>query len=209
MRYITLSSKDLPYGVSEGISRAHFPLGNYGPDGNVEVLLTEGPLKADVASALYGAPTYFIAIQGVQNTRELPSVFEWLKQFGVKTISMAFDMDRLCNRNVRKATRNINRKIRDAGLSVSQKFWDAEYAAKKWEELHKICTELGVQYDRSSKSIHVQIAMMAEALDQIDAEHSIIHNTDGTETKNYWNDESKGIDDYLLTRKKALEAGGR
>lgn len=207
VRYLTLSAKGLPYSVTEYISRAHFPIGNYGPDEKVEVLLTEGPLKADVASALYGGPTYFIAIQGVNNTRELPDTFEWLKNFGVQTISMAFDMDRLCNKNVRKSTKSIAKKVLAAGLGVRQKFWDTEYATKKWTELNKLCKSMNVQYDSSSSSVFVQIAYMAEALEEVAYEHSIVKKEDGTETKDYWTDKTKGIDDYLLSLRKSAEAG--
>lgn len=207
VRYITLSSKGLPYGPSEGISRTHFPIGNYGPDENTPVILTEGPLKADVASYLYGSPTYFIAVQGVQNTRELPEIFNQLKFFGVTDIQIAFDMDRLCNKNVRKATTSIMKKIKDAGLNMRQKFWDTEFAAKKWAELHELCQKMNVSYDNKSSSVFVQIGSMAAALDEIMVEHSIIHNEDGTEAKNYWSDKTKGIDDYLLSLRQSTAAG--
>lgn len=198
LRYKTLSAKGLPYAVNEGISRAHFPLGNAGPAANVETLITEGPLKADVASALYGGPSYFIALQGVTNTRELPEIFDWLKICGVSIVNNAFDMDKLCNRNVRKASKGIERKAAAAGLRFQQMCWDTEYAAEKWKELNSLCKGNGVYYKDASRSVFVQIAYMAKALEDVGIQHSYVG-----EEKNYWKDQTKGIDDYLLSRKQS------
>ena len=134
-------------------------------------------------------------------------IFNQLKFFGATDIQIAFDMDRLCNKNVRKATTSIMKKIKDAGLNMRQKFWDTEFAAKKWAELHELCQKMNVSYDNKSSSVFVQIGSMAAALDEIMVEHSIIHNEDGTEAKNYWSDKTKGIDDYLLSLRQSTAAG--
>lgn len=42
---------------------------------------------------------------------------------------------------------------------------------------------------------------MARALEAAGVEHSVETLPDGTEVKHYWDDATKGIDDYLLTQK--------
>lgn len=93
LRYMTVSSKGLPDGVTEGISRAHFPLANPPLSKDVHVCVTEGPLKADAASELLGtdAKVFFIALHGTMNTKELPDFFKLCKKKGVERIENAFD----------------------------------------------------------------------------------------------------------------------
>lgn len=57
IRYMTVSSKDFPGGVTEKISRAHFPLANAPLTENSKILITEGPLKADVATSAFNGPS--------------------------------------------------------------------------------------------------------------------------------------------------------
>ncbi len=200
LRYMTISAKDLPYGVVEGISRVHFPLGNVGPGPESEVFLTEGPLKADVACHLYNHPSYFIALQGVNSTNELPEILEFLKACDVKYVCNALDMDRLCNHNVAKASKSIAKKVRAAGLTMKHRFWDADYASEKWAYLKSLCDQFNVWYDNSNHNVFVQIGLMAEALTDAGVRHSI-KTVDGKEEKDYWNDSTKGIDDFLKWQK--------
>lgn len=90
LRYMTVSSKGLPDGVTEGISRAHFPLANPPLSKDVHVCVTEGPLKADAASELLGpdAKVFFIALHGTMNTKELPDFFKLCKKKGSSALKM-------------------------------------------------------------------------------------------------------------------------
>lgn len=101
-RYLTVSANRLPCGVTTGISRAHFPLGNAPLTKGTTVYLTEGPLKADVALALLeDKNAAFIAIQGVTNTKMLDEVvFPSLKERGITRVTNALDMDKLTNPGV-------------------------------------------------------------------------------------------------------------
>lgn len=198
IRYLTLSASGLPQGVATNISRAHFPLGNAKTPKNVEVLCTEGPLKADVSVHLYGAPVFIVAIHGVNNVRELNGIFRSLAIEGVTRVGNAFDMDKLCNTNVRKSSKGLAGIIRNAGLTMYQKCWDTDYAQTKWAELHDLCKAHNVSIQGQSQNVFVQIAQMADALKE--AKVPFCTKTVGKEeVKDYWTDSSKGLDDYLLS----------
>lgn len=89
------------------------------------VNLTEGALKADVASVLSGKP--FIAIMGVNNTRDLKEELLFLKTNGCKKINICFDMDYLNNKNVEKALNDVNKIIKNVGLIPNKITWDENY----------------------------------------------------------------------------------
>ena len=90
-----------------------------------KVYLTEGGLKADVANALTGLP--FIAMAGVNNFAGLKEALEQLKQIGVSTIVLAFDMDQYKNKNVLNALRTTSEIIKKSGLKQKIMKWDTEY----------------------------------------------------------------------------------
>lgn len=203
LRYMTISSKGLPQGVTERISRPHFPLGNVelGPD--AKVYLTEGPLKADVATELLGPEnhTFFIALQGVNNVRELKSIFKMLSSVGVKTVENAFDMDKCCNIHVAQSGQAIRKTAQSYGISLQVLSWDREYAEVKREELGLLCSQHDL-FIPTTLNPFTDVARMAQLLDEHDILHSRTLNPDGTEEKHFWRDETKGIDDYLLFLKK-------
>ena len=89
------------------------------------VYLTEGPLKADVASALLGRT--FLAIPGVSSTGELPNVLSFLKKQGVVRIVNALDMDRLTNPNVAEAVQKIQGIVESSGLGWVDFTWDPTF----------------------------------------------------------------------------------
>lgn len=89
------------------------------------VNLTEGALKADVASVLSGQP--FIAILGVNNVRDLPQELQFLKAHGCKKINICFDMDYEKNKYVAKALSEIILIIKDSGLIPRKIVWNNQY----------------------------------------------------------------------------------
>ncbi len=94
------------------------------------VLLTEGCLKADVASALSDG-TPFIAVLGVSNQRLLTDACRLLKsRYGTKEIVLAFDQDYEDNKNVEKSLNSAKEKISAVGLQISECHWHEEYVAK-------------------------------------------------------------------------------
>lgn len=202
VRYLTYSSSTLDMGVESNISRTHFPLANAKPQDASEVLITEGPLKADVAVHLFGSPVHIMAIHGVGNTRELGTICRNLKVQGVMKIGNAFDMDKLCNINVRRSSRALHEIIHKSGLAVYQKCWDPEYAKVKWAELHDLCVKHHVPVSCSLNDIFCQIAIMADALHTANIPCCIKQGKQGLE-KDYWTDRTKGLDDMLLHRNRS------
>ena len=87
--------------------------------------LTEGALKADVASAISGKP--FIALIGVGNQEQLPSVLGYLKDHGTKRISVFVDMDLYENAHVASALKGIEEKVTLSGLEFAAWSWDRNY----------------------------------------------------------------------------------
>ena len=102
---------------------------NFWQDGKLAVPetvnLTEGALKADVASVLSSQP--FIAILGVNNTRDLPQELQFLKAHGCKKINVCFDMDYEKNKYVAKALSEIILTIKDSGLIPRKIVWNNQY----------------------------------------------------------------------------------
>lgn len=188
-RYMTISSKGLPEGVTKGISRIHFPLSNSKDDvAHSSVIITEGPLKSDLAvGALKNS--YIIALQGVNNTAELPQTLDELSKAGVKKIAIAFDMDRLLNPHVERAGKSIAKLAGKVGISATNMYWgerDAEIVSMK---LRQICKANGI--DRyaivPTMTVYETVQHQAKALRDIDVDYSEVK----------WPSNSKGIDDYL------------
>lgn len=198
IRYMTISAKGLPYAVSEGISRAHYPLENalIGPD--TVVMITEGPLKGDVSVHLLEGDVLIIALQGTNNTNEIPQIISYLKSAGVKNVYNAFDMDKTTNPHVAKAGRNLRRAFKEHGLSMPMKCWDDDFAKVKEAELLSLSRQHDIPVP-TDKIIYTRIGLMAQALSDRGVEHSIVTLDDGTELKNYWSEKTKGLDDYLLS----------
>ena len=101
------------------------------------IYLTEGSLKADIATILikkmYNKDVSFLAIPGVSNTKPLVSALEFLKKKGVKRVVDCFDMDKTqgmdenvkINLNVEKSVKKIEDICKnDLGLEFQTMTWD-------------------------------------------------------------------------------------
>jgi putative DNA primase/helicase len=111
--YVSSANRD---GPGPG-APAHVPLGVAGPVETVR--LTEGPLKADLATILSDVPT--IAAAGVTNWRPCLKV---LKAIAAKTVRMAFDADWRVNALVAQAMIACVEAIAAEGLAVEFETWD-------------------------------------------------------------------------------------
>ena len=131
LRYMTVSSKGLDKGPTAYISRPHFCLHNDQINKNTMVLITEGPLKADVALNILQSQGYanyaIIALHGVNNRNEVDQIFGRLKESGVRKIYNAFDMDRLQNPAVMSACGKIEEMANEAGIKMDQLQWDPRF----------------------------------------------------------------------------------
>lgn len=89
------------------------------------VLLTEGPLKADVIHALTGLTV--IAVPGVNSLSHLKDTLEYVQSQGTVKIMTAFDMDYLRNPHVRDGYHNLAATLADANIDYGTFLWDPQY----------------------------------------------------------------------------------
>ncbi|MGE4104031.1 MAG: DUF3854 domain-containing protein [Pirellulales bacterium] len=113
-KYIYLSSTK--HGGPGPGAPAHVPLGSKKSD---LLRVTEGELKADIATKLSGVTT--ISVPGVGNWRACEPV---LKALGVKTVRLAFDADAVEKRAVASALLQCAQALIDDGLDVELERWD-------------------------------------------------------------------------------------
>lgn len=119
IRYKWLSTRDMVSGCAAE-TYAHF----VGTPANT-ILLTEGPLKADIAYRFLEVP--IVAIPGVNSTAKLAEMLPNLWKMGVRRIKTAFDMDYATNSNVQESYVNLVKLLRSYGFAVERLLWDASY----------------------------------------------------------------------------------
>ena len=89
------------------------------------ILLTEGGLKADIIRKISGWPC--IAVSGVNQYRSLEKELPVLKELGVKTIDLIFDMDYKVNPNVQNALKFTKELLKKNDFEVATHEWDDHY----------------------------------------------------------------------------------
>lgn len=105
---------DWKYSIEENMYKPVFDKG---------FCLTEGFMKADIIH--YLVPTLpVIAVAGVNSTLELERELQRLKEWGVTTIRLAFDMDAETNEGVNVATKKVQELIENTGLICENTEWD-------------------------------------------------------------------------------------
>jgi len=117
-KYSYLSSSK--YGGPGPGSQVHVPLFE-DPNRSAAARLTEGELKADVATVLTEVLT--VSIPGVSSWRNALPVF---KALGVSKVHLAFDADARRNRNVARALSNAFRALDEQGFEVVLEAWPEE-----------------------------------------------------------------------------------
>jgi hypothetical protein len=80
--------------------------------------LTEGPLKADVCTALTGMLT--IGTPGAAIWRP---ALDALRPYVTDGVRLAFDIDRTCNATVAAAQRACAKAVTDMGLKIEVETW--------------------------------------------------------------------------------------
>ena len=95
--------------------------------GNPEsrILLTEGPMKADVINALTGLTV--LAVPGVNALTKLEEALSQLRQAGLQEVKTAFDMDYCTNWCVQKGYNNLLRLLARMGFRYGTYVWDPRY----------------------------------------------------------------------------------
>lgn len=89
------------------------------------VLLTEGPMKADIIHALTGQT--MLAVPGVNSLSQLRPVIEKLRAAGMEKVMTAFDMDYLTNPHVLQGQESLAHLLDQCGISYGTYLWDPRY----------------------------------------------------------------------------------
>lgn len=203
-KYLTVSCQDFPGAVTEAVSRCHFPIGNAPLDSGASLLITEGPLKADVACHLYGSPVSFAAIPGISTTTDLLSLSPLFLKLGKQEVYNALDMDRMTNANVRRGCEKIRSQFLENGITFSDIFWGDQYAAYKLRQLSLLARRNRIHIHASScDSVFLKLSEYVKALEAAGiAPCPVTALPDGTKETHYWDPDTKGIDDFLFSTKR-------
>lgn len=200
-KYITLSCGGWPGAVTESVSRCHFPLGSSPISAGTSLVLTEGPLKADVAVSLSKGNLAMAAILGINATADFYSTIPALTALGMKVVLNGLDMDRLTNPNVGKGAAEIRKTLQEKGVPFQELYWGREYAEYKLclFEAAAFAAHLAVSYPPEAtvfdKLFYVSKVLWKAGLNPCSAEIG------GEKISYYWETETKGIDDALLKNK--------
>ena len=109
--WFSSAEKDTGCGVT-GCENIHYA-GNW-EEVPKEVQITEGMLKADIASHLSGKP--FLALAGVNNVGQLQAELTKLQKEGLETVNICVDMDYREKREVANAMKRIQEIINKSGF---------------------------------------------------------------------------------------------
>ena len=90
------------------------------------LIITEGPLKADLIHEFTGLPV--IAIPGVNSQNHLKKMIPDLKKKrGLETVYIAFDMDYSSNKHVMRALNKLKKMLSEFNLKCVQVKWPEEH----------------------------------------------------------------------------------
>lgn len=89
------------------------------------IILTEGPMKADVIHTLTGATV--LAVPGVNALTQLQKALEALRKEGMEEIKTAFDMDLATNDHVQNGYRSLTELLSQMGFHFGTYLWDPQY----------------------------------------------------------------------------------
>ena len=115
MKYAWMSSAGKPYGTGAR-SWVHVS----GDRSRKEAIITEGPIKGDVSSALTDGGL-FVCLPGVNAISFLPDT---LRALGVRRAWEAFDMDKWNNTQVADAAERLRTELKKAGIPCRTMAWD-------------------------------------------------------------------------------------
>ena len=89
------------------------------------MLITEGPMKADIIHELSGHSV--IAVPGVNSLTQLKDTIIRLRELGIRELMTAFDMDYLTNPNVQKAFADLSSLLGEIDIPFGTYLWNPEY----------------------------------------------------------------------------------
>lgn len=100
----------------------HYRKGNIHED---TVIITEGPMKADIINLLSGMSV--IGVPGVGSLKHLPALLDKVIANGVKKVKIAYDMDYLYNPNVQEGYSELKRILSGKGVHYTTLVWNPFY----------------------------------------------------------------------------------
>ncbi len=192
VRYITNSSSGFEAGTT-GQCRVHFPIINPKICEDTVIRLTEGALKADIAASFNTNPNIaYMAILGVNATTAINDTLTELKESGCKTITNAFDMDKITNPHVAKAAQKIREIVQNNGYNYSCLFWGGVAAKKLVHEQEKVMRDNGISPCSKASNVF----------------YNVLYNTlkmykNGIDYPEWSDKNTKGIDDYLNFKRRS------
>lgn len=92
---------------------------------SAQMILTEGPMKADVIHELTGISV--IAVPGVNTLTQLKTMLEALREEGLVSIRTAFDMDFTTNYHVQNGFINLLSLLDSMDFKFGTYVWDPRY----------------------------------------------------------------------------------
>jgi len=107
------------------------------------ILLTEGPMKADVIHHLTGQTV--VAVPGVDSLLQLEQTLLSLKELGVRKIMTCFDMDLMSNFHVQDSYHKLTQLIDKLDFKFGTYLWSPDYKGLDdyiWEYCMGQCKEL-------------------------------------------------------------------
>ena len=118
-RYVTVSTPNQPSGA-RARANCHFAKGE-----SIEnVIVTEGPLKADIITYYTGYSV--LGVQGVNCLTSLTHALEDLRTVGLETVTIAYDMDLYDNPKVAKALSKLKTSLEEMRLPYTFLHWDKD-----------------------------------------------------------------------------------
>lgn len=208
-KYMSLSSNGMPGGIA-AVARTHVPLESVSIGTNATngcLMVTEGILKADVAAFLMGpqmkAP--IVGVPGVDCVKDLPHV---IRALNAKVLIDVFDADRFLNPGVAKGSHNLAEIAARNNCQYRELDWDKEGAYAKLRELIKIARTIdGFQLPDSVRNVLAAKVKPSRPWDLVRelAFDLWPRRKELPEGTFHWRDETKGIDDALLSWSKVCE----
>lgn len=89
------------------------------------ILLTEGPMKADVIHFLTGQTV--LAVPGVNSLTQLKPVLSYLREQGTQQVMTAFDMDYMTNPHVQNGYYSLAALLSEMGFQYGTYLWNPAY----------------------------------------------------------------------------------
>jgi DNA primase len=141
-RYLYATSAK--YGGASAASAVHVPRAALAMRASApQLVVTEGELKADVSTALLGAPV--VSIPGVGSwAAGVDAALAW----GAREVAVALDMDAITNTRVALAVRLMIDALRAEGLAVAVWRWDPKFKGLDDHLAHLAARAAGANHGR-------------------------------------------------------------